>query len=186
MEPDITRLLQRVAERDTGAAEQLFALLYGQLHSQARRAMASEADGHTLQPTALVNEAWVRMFSGEPAGSWESRGHFLNTAARAMRNVLVDHARARRAAKRGGGRRALPLDVWIGVLEGQSVDVLALHEALEQLEALDEQLGRIVELRFFTGLSIPDTARVLGVSGATVERGWRTARAWLRGKLDEP
>ena len=183
MEPDVTQLLKRVAEGDAGATERLVGLVYRQLHSLARGAMAAEAGGHTLQPTALVHEAWLRMFPGESAGSWESRNHFFNVAARAMRNVLVDHARGKRTQKRGEGRRPAPLDLWIGVLEKQSVDVLALHDALSRLEAMDAPLARLVELRFFAGLSIPETARVLGVSESTVERGWRTARAWLRGKL---
>jgi RNA polymerase sigma factor (TIGR02999 family) len=161
---------------------------------QAQRALAREADGHTLQPTALVHEAYLRLVEQRPA-RFESRSQFFGIAARCMRQVLVDAARTRRAAKRGGGGAAVTLGALDAVgsahavgVDGaaptRDVDVLALDEALERLAALDPDQARLVELRYFAGLTLDETAAVLGVSPATVSREWSVARRWLRRELE--
>jgi RNA polymerase sigma factor (TIGR02999 family) len=180
----VTRLLRRIEAGDARASEVLVGALYGELRRIAARAMSAEAEGLTLQPTALVHEAWVRLFGNGSGGSWEDRRHFLNAAARAMRHVLIDHARARQADKRGNGRRAARLDACLALMERSTPDVLALDGALEQLAEMDPELARLVELRFFAGLTLSETALALGVSTSKVERGWRFARAWLRGRLE--
>jgi len=180
-----TRLLRRIEGGDRDAAGELLPLLYGELRRLADIAMADERTGHTLQPTALVHEAWLRLMGGEGAPHAEGREHFLRLAARAMRNVLVDHARARSAQKRGKRVETDQLERIAGAFEERAIDVLALHEALEKLTTLDDELAKLVELRFFGGLSIPETAKALGLSTATIERDWRTARAWLRTELPD-
>ncbi|MCB9898357.1 MAG: sigma-70 family RNA polymerase sigma factor [Planctomycetes bacterium] len=178
-----TVLLQRLSHGDLAAADELLPLVYHELHGLARRLMSGERDNHTLQATALVNEAYLRLV--DQAGTdWESRAHFLRTAARAMRNVLVDHARTRNADKRGGKRARVPLDDALAAYEARALDMLALDTALERLSEMDEQLAQLVELRFFAGLTIPETAKILGVSTPTVERGWRVARLWLRAEIE--
>lgn len=179
---EATRLLRRLREGDERAADELVPLVYAELHRLARRAMADLPPGHTLQPTALLNEAWVRLTHGGGAG-FEDREHFLAVASRAMRSVLVDRARRRGARKRGGGAERLELDRVVAVLEERSADLVALDEALEDLAQLDPELARIVEMRFFGGLKHPAVASVLGVSLRSVERGWSTARAWLHARL---
>ena len=181
-----TQLLHALERGDPAAREELLALVHDELRSLARQYMLGERANHTLQPTALVNEAWMRLIpEGEAEGhdSWESRGHFLRVAARAMRNVLVDHARSRVAQKRGDGRERVPLDDMLAHYEERSLDPLAIDAALCKLNTMDEQLAKIVELRFFAGLTIAETARALGVSTPTIERGWRVARMWLRSEL---
>ena len=150
----------------------------------AQMRMSGERAGHTLQTTALVNEAWMRIFQGVEI-PWNDRGHFLRVAARAMRNVLIDNARARQAAKRGVRADILPeeLELFFEAHEDRTAGLLELHEALEKLADYDDKLAELVELRFFAGLSMEETAEVLGVSVATVGRSWRVARAWLRAKL---
>jgi RNA polymerase sigma factor (TIGR02999 family) len=143
--------------------------------------MRAQPPGHTLQATGLVHEAYLRLVNHQPAG-WNGRGHFFAVAAKAMRSILVDHARARGAAKRGGGADPLTLEDVEAVAEGE-VPVLDLDEALSRLAQLDPRKGSLVELRYFGGLSIEETAEVLGLSPATVKREWRTARAWLRREL---
>jgi RNA polymerase sigma factor (TIGR02999 family) len=179
---EATQLLQRMEEGDAEAAGELLPILYEELRAIAHRYMQGERTGHTLQPTAVVNEAYVRLFEGEDQ-RWESRAHFVGVAARAMRNVLVDHARARKAQKRGGDHKRQALDCVLAHYEENQLDPLALHEALERLAAMDPELARLVELRFFAGLTIEETAPVLGVSTPTVERRWRVARMWLRKEL---
>ena len=153
------------------------------LHQQARRALRDQPEGHTLQPTALVNEAYFRLANQPGVGS-ESRSHFLAVAAMVMRSVLVDHARARQRAKRGGNAKALSLGAADDVAQAEDpVDVVALDEALTRLAAQDERKARVVELRYFVGLSIEETAKALYSSPATVKREWTTARAWLRREL---
>src|SRR5262249_31683920 len=149
----------------------------------AGRYMSGERAHHTLQPTALIHEAWLRML-GERSSEWNDRAHFLALAARAMRQVLIDHARRRDAGKRGGGEQRLALDAALEVYARRGPDLLVLEEALARLEQLDPQLGRIVELRFFGGASNEEAAVGLGVSTRTIERGWKTAQAWLRAELD--
>jgi RNA polymerase sigma factor (TIGR02999 family) len=174
---------------DRAALDALVPLAYAELRRQARLAMRHEEGGHTLQPTALVHEAFLRLV-GQQRARWESRSQFFAVAAQMMRRVVVDHTRARRAAKRGGGTRALTLagagtalpDVADADAPGD-VDVLALDDALTRFAALDPQKARLVELRYFVGLSIPEAAAALGVSPATVGREWAVARLWLRREL---
>jgi RNA polymerase sigma factor (TIGR02999 family) len=178
--PEPTQLLQRASAGEQGASEQLFQLVYGELLRLAQCLMEDERTGHTLQATALVHEAWLKLFQSESPAGWADRGQFLRAAGTAMRRVLVDHARTRGRAKRGGGAGRLLLDDALEQVEQTGgLDVIAVHEALERLTALDEQAANIVELRFFGGLSIAETAQALGMSTASVERGWRVARLWL-------
>jgi RNA polymerase sigma factor (TIGR02999 family) len=182
----VTELLARAGAGDAAASAALLPLVYAELRSLAARVMDGERAEHTLQPTALVHEAWLRLFATQ-LPPLADRAHFARLAARAMRHVLVDHARARRREKRGGGaeRRVLLDDVLDEVERSGSLDVIALHEALERLAAQDEQAARIVEVRFFGGLTIAEAAAALGVSTPTVERGWSVARLWLARELGE-
>jgi len=179
-----TLLLGRIESGDRAAGEELLGLVYGELRDLARTYMANERAGHTLEPTALVHEAWLRLMGAEaPGPGWADRAHFVGVAALAMRRVLVDHARRRAAEKRGGAARREPLDLLVETFESRGADLVALGEALERLEALDPELARIVERRFFAGATNAEVALDLGVSERTVERGWSTARAWLRAEL---
>jgi RNA polymerase sigma factor (TIGR02999 family) len=179
----VTDLLQAWASGSQTALDELLPLVYDDLRRQARRHMRAQPAGHTLQTTALVHEAYLRLV-GQTSVEWKGRAHFFGVAAKAMRSIRVDHARARGAAKRGGSARAITLDDAHGVAAPQaSVDVLALHEALERLAEQDARKSRLVELRYFGGLGIDEAAAVLGVSPATVKREWVTARAWLRREL---
>lgn len=180
---EVTRCLQRLAGGDGAAGAELLDLLYGELRRAAAAAMRGERVDHTLDPTALVHEAWLRLLGRTPR-AFDDRGHFLRAAARAMRRVLIDHARARRRHKRGGGEPAAALDAWFVGVESRQLDLLALDEALDRLEAADADLAQLVELRFFSGLSIAEAAAVLTRSTASVERDWRCARALLRALLD--
>jgi RNA polymerase sigma factor (TIGR02999 family) len=182
---EITRILQDVKAGKTGAPEELVAALYDELRAVARRDLAGERIGHTLQPTALVNEAWLRLFGSEGNNGFENRAHFFAAASTAIRRVLADHARKRHAEKRGGGLGRVPLEeVDVGG-PVRSEDVLALDEALERLAQFAPEQARIVEMRFFGGMTTPELARALSVSESTIERHWRLARAWLRGELDD-
>jgi RNA polymerase sigma factor (TIGR02999 family) len=183
MTRDASLLLKRLNDGDPAAADELLPLIYRELHGMASRYMDGERLGHTLQPTALVNEAFLRLV-GDGAPSYDGEAHFFNLAARAMRNVLVDHARQRAADKRGGDRQREPLDDALAAYRERGICVLAVHEALERLQELDEPLARVVELRFFAGLPLPRVAESLGVSLRTAERSWFSARAWLRRELD--
>ena len=166
------------------ASSELLPLVYAELRRQAQRALRHERENHTLQATALVHEAWLRL-DGQLDARWESRSQFLAVAAQMMRRVLVDHARTRRALKRGGGEMQVTLgDAVNAATPSNGVDVLALDEALERLSAMDPRKARLVELRYFAGLSIPDAAAALGVSQATVIRDWAVARMWLRRELE--
>ena len=166
---------------DRQASERLFERLHEDLRGRAHRMLRGERKV-TLQTTALVHEAWLKLTGGETA-EWSDQAHFLKVAARAMRSVLVDHARSRGAEKRGGRRLRFSLDDVVATYEESAVDLVALDGALERLDAFDPQLAALVDLRFFAGLGLEETARVLEVSPSTVERGWRTARTWLRGEL---
>ncbi len=179
---DATACLRRLAKGDESAGEQLLPLIYEELHRLARHHMAPQSAAHTLQPTALLHEAWMRL-AGSASPDWQDREHFLSFASRVMRNVLIDHARRRSRAKRGGDRERVPLDMALDQYEVQGVDVLALDEALASLGEQDPQLMRLVELRFFGGLTMEETARVLETSLSSVERSWRLARIWLRDAL---
>ena len=174
--------MQRWGGGDQSALDELTPLVYAELRKLAAAYLRRERPGHTLQATALVNEAYLRLV-GQKQGRWQGRSHFYGIAARLMRQVLVEHARRRGAEKRGGGRLAVTLGHADKVAGSPEVDVLAVHEALERLAAFDEQQARIVELRFFGGLSIEEAAEALGVGHATVEREWGLARAWLRKEL---
>lgn len=178
----ITGLLVRAEQGDRAATEELFPLVYDELRLLAERYMRDERPDHTLQPTALVHEAYIRLLGPEGA-SWENRRHFLGAAARAIRRILTDHARARDRRKRGGGRVAEPLSHFAHNVSQTPVDVVALDDALTRLAALDPQKAAVVELRFFSGLSLEDTARALGISFSTVAREWRFARIWLYREL---
>jgi len=179
----VTNLLRAWSQGDRTALDELLPLVYRELHQQAERFMRAQPAGHTLQATALVHEAYLRLVDRE-AVEWESRAHFFGVAGKAMRSILVDHARARGAAKRGGGARQMTLEsVSVAAEAEPTVDVLALDEALSRLAGLDPEQSRLVELRYFAGLGIEETAEVLGVSPATVKRQWRVARAWLKREL---
>ena len=177
-ERPVTALLVRWRAGDRKALESLIPLVYEELRSLARHYLRRERSDHTLQSTALVHEAYVRLVGGDPP-ALQNRSHFFGVAARLMREILVEHARAERAAKRGGGALTLVLEEALQVPERVDVDVLLLDDALKALARLDERQSRIVELRYFTGLSIDETAEVMGISAATVSREWTTARAWL-------
>jgi RNA polymerase sigma factor (TIGR02999 family) len=178
----VTELLDRWGRGDQSALDELTPLVYNELRNVADAYLRRERPDHTLQATALVNEAYLRLIS-QKEGRWQGRKHFYGIAARLMRQVLVEHARKHKAEKRGGGRVAVTLDHFEGVADNPEVDILAVHEALQRLARFDEQQARIVELRFFGGLSIEETAETLGVGHATVEREWAMARAWLRNEL---
>jgi RNA polymerase sigma factor (TIGR02999 family) len=168
--------------RGTRALESLIPLVYGQLRSLAHYYLRQERPDHLLQSTALVHEAYVRLAGNDPP-RLENRSHFFGVAARLMREILVEWARSQRAAKRGGGAPTIALADLDQVAQRPDVDLLLLDDALTELPRLDERQSRIVELRFFTGLSIDETADVLGISPATVSREWTTARAWLRREI---
>jgi RNA polymerase sigma factor (TIGR02999 family) len=186
----VTELLRAWGSGDTQASDSLVRLVYAELRRQAQLALRREGEGHTLQPTALVHEAWLRLGLQHDA-RWESRAQFFAIAAQMMRRVLVDHARTRRALKRGGEAVQVSLGdlgpVAVGLAHATSldaVDVIALDDALARLAVLDPQKARLVDLRYFAGLSIPEAAAVLGVSLATVGREWAIARMWLRRELE--
>ncbi len=182
---DLTRILQEATDGRSGSAEELAAALYEELRSMARQQLASERAGHTLQPTALVHEAYLRLVGGE-GSSFESKAHFFAAAATAIRRVLVDHARRRARVKRGGGVTPLPLDDVDPSAPLPPAELLDLDAALAQLARIDPFKARIVELRFFAGLSVEELAKLLGASESSVLRDWRLARAWLRAELDSP
>lgn len=183
-ERPVTALLARWQQGDERALQSLIPLVYEELRRLAQHYLRSERAAHTLQSTALVHEAYVRLI-GQDAPAFENRSHFFGIAARLMRQILVEHARARRAAKRGAGAEVLTLSAAEHVAQPLSVDVLRLDDALNELSRLDERQGRIVELRYFTGLSIEETADVLGISPATVSREWTVARAWLHREVSK-
>ena len=185
----VTTALAEWGRGDTGAAERLLELIYPELHRIAERQMRRERAGHTLQPTALVHEAYLKLVDQSHV-DWRNRAHFLGVAAQAMRRLLVDHARGRDRDKRGGGATLLELDSAAGeaglAVAGRSVDLLALDQALERLAVLDPAQARLVELRFFGGLSVEEAAEALGVSTATAGRDFRSARAFLARELGAP
>jgi|SRR5205807_7123162 len=181
---NVTQLLVKWGEGDSAALEKLMPLVYSELRRLARNYLRRERQNHTLQPTALVNEAYLKLIDQKNA-RWQNRAHFYGVAAQMMRRILVDHARQNKAAKRGGSeRQRLSITSAGEAGEKPDLDLLALHEALEELKTFDPQQERVVELKFFGGLSIEETAEVMGVGHATVERDWKMARAWLRRKLD--
>jgi RNA polymerase sigma-70 factor, ECF subfamily len=178
----VTALLARWRRGDRSAYDRLFEILSEELHRLARRCMAGEQPGHTLQPTALVNEAYMRLFAIQRV-DWQDRAHFMAVAARVMRRILVESARARRSRKRGGGK-AVTLDEAMNLSVQSGPELVALDDALTALAAIDERKSRVVELRFFGGLNLDEAAAVLGVSRDTVKRDWRTAKVWLLRQID--
>jgi RNA polymerase sigma factor (TIGR02999 family) len=180
---ELTRILKDVGAGRARASDELLPLVYEELLLIARQRLREERVNHTLNATALVHEAYLRL-AGDDSACWESRAHFFGAAARAMRQVLIDYARRRGREKRVGGRRQLPLNVVDLAVEAPLEDVLAVDQAVERLAQQDRRLADIVQLRFYAGLSIEETASVLGISERTVRREWLLARAWLLKALD--
>lgn len=180
---DATRLIARMQAGEPDAADSLMSLIYKELRAIAAGQLRNERPGHTLQPTALVHEAFLRLVNQREA-DFQSRGHFLAVAATAMRRILVNHAQARAAAKRGGGAARIPLADDLAVDAGRDVDLVALDEALSTLAERDERKARVVEQRFFAGLEMSQIAENLGVSLATVKRDWEYARTWLAREIE--
>jgi RNA polymerase sigma factor (TIGR02999 family) len=183
LQNEVTTLLGEVRAGKSDAVERLVAVVYGELRNVAAGLMRQERPDHTLQPTALLNEALGRLLTADLQALAQDRRVFFGAAVRAMRQVLVDHARRRGADKRAEGRKREPLDETLRCFETRNVDVLAVHEALEQLSALHERQGRVVEMRFFGGFTVPEIADLLGVSVSLVEGDFRKASAFLRGRL---
>jgi RNA polymerase sigma factor (TIGR02999 family) len=178
---NVTQLLLAWERGDEAARDELIPLVYDALRRIARHHLRGERAGHTLQTTALINEAYLKLV--EQSVPWQSREHFFGIAARLMRQILVDYARSRQRLKRGGDRQQISLTFADEAANEQAADLLALNDALETLAEVDPQRSRIVELRFFGGLTIEETAQVMGISTPSVERGWRAARAWLHTEL---
>ena len=184
---DVTRILNQVQQGDPQAARQLLPLVYDELRKLAADRLAAEKPGQTLQATALVHDAYLRLVGPENAAEWNSRGHFFAAAAEAMRRILVEQARRKNSAKRGGDRQRVPLadELTIDFPDGDAVtDLLALDDALRQLDAEHPEKARVVKLRYFTGASAEEAAELMGISPATAKRHWNFARAWLYGKLN--
>jgi RNA polymerase sigma factor (TIGR02999 family) len=180
---DVTRILSAIEHGDPKASEELLPLVYRELRRLARQRIAQEKPGQTLQATALVHEAYLRLVEGEEAQQWNSRGHFFAAAAEAMRRILVENARRKRAEKHGGQFNRQDLDNFEIAAPAPSDDLLALDEALAKLEAEDPAKAQLVKLRYFAGLSEEDAARVLGISRASVQRQWRYVKVWLLGEV---
>jgi RNA polymerase sigma-70 factor (ECF subfamily) len=180
--PDVTQILQEVSGGDKDAPARLMPLVYDELRRLADYYLRQERPDHTLQPTALVHEAYLKLVD-QTRVDWQNRAHFFGVAAQLMRRILVDHARRHRASKRGGLQQKMALDEAVDYSQPRDVDLLALDEALNALAKLDERQSRIVELRFFGGLTIEETAEALGVSPATVKVDWSMAKAWLRREI---
>ncbi|MBD3235936.1 MAG: sigma-70 family RNA polymerase sigma factor [Candidatus Eisenbacteria bacterium] len=179
---DVTLLLKALTAGREGAEEALLPLIYDELRALAHHFMANERAGHTLQTTALVHEAYLRLCGSAPQ-DWANKSHYMRVAARAMRRVLIDHARRKHAQKRGGRARPTELEPEMAIQLDDTVDLLALDRALTKLSSLDPRMGQVVELRYFCGLTIEETADVLGASPRTVKTDWTMARAWLKQEL---
>lgn len=175
----MTELLTAISGGDGLAADQLIPLVYDELRRLAHWQMAAECPGQSLQATALVHEAYLRLVEGENAGNWQNRRHFFGAAVRAMRRILVERARQKAGPRRGGGRHRVPLEAGAITLDSDPLDLLALDEALTELEQREPRVNEIVMLRFFAGLSVDETARSLDISPRTVNREWSYGRAWL-------
>jgi RNA polymerase sigma factor (TIGR02999 family) len=182
---EVTRILSAIEQGDPHAAAQLLPLVYDELRKLAAQKLAQEKPGQTLQATALVHEAYVRLVDAEQALHWDSRGHFFAAAAEAMRRILVDNARRHKAHKRGGLLQRIDLPELVASAPDESLDLLALDEALKKLEELHPQKAQVVQLRFFAGCTLEETAQTLGISRATAQRHWAFARAWLFGQLHQ-
>jgi RNA polymerase sigma factor (TIGR02999 family) len=181
-EDAISDALKALSDGESGALDRLFPIVYQEMRRLAAGYLRGERPGHTLQPTALAHEAYIRVV-GHRGFTAQSRAQFLGLVARAMREVLVDHARRRRAQKRGGGQAPIPLDATIVVADGAAVEFDDLDRALKDLAKLSERQARVVEVRFFGGLTIEESAELLGISAVTVKRDWAVARAWLYREL---
>lgn len=179
---EVTQILAAASRGDGHAAQKLFPLVYDQLRTLAEHYLKDQRPGHTLQPTALVHEAYLKLIGIED-GSWTDRGHFFCVAAVSMRHILVNYAKHKKRLKRGGQRDRVAVDAALALVEERAIDVVVLDEALTKLATLDPQQARVVELRFFAGLSVEETAKVLGISERTVHREWSTARLWLRAEI---
>src|SRR3954453_13001435 len=179
---NITELLVGYGRGDKEALDKLMPIVYNELRQQAARYLRRERAGHTLQTTALIHEAYVRLVDQRNV-QWQNRAHFFGIAAQMMRRILVDHARTKKRAKRGGSDVKVSLADATVLVKGQDLDVVALDEALNRLAEIDEQQSRVVELRFFSGLTVEETAEVMGISPATVKRDWSVAKAWLHREL---
>ena len=180
---DVTRILSAIEQGDPLASEQLLPLVYDELRKLAAAKLAQEKPGQTLQATALVHEAYVRLVDVDKAQEWDSRGHFFAAAAEAMRRILVDHARARGSAKRGGTLKRLDIDAVDLATKAAPVELLAIDDALAKLAREDPSAAKLVELRYFAGLTVDEAGKALGMSTATAYRHWNYARAWLHGEL---
>jgi RNA polymerase sigma factor (TIGR02999 family) len=179
---DVTRLLDAAKQGDPAAADELLPLVYAELRRLAASYLNHERPDHTLQATALVHEAYLKLV-GQTGASFNDRRHFFAVAATAMRRILVNHAKSKKAGKRGGGQAVVALDDAAALFRERAVDLVALDESLDRLSAFDPELARLVELRFFGGLSVEEIAQTMDASTRTVERNWSLARAWLRGEL---
>jgi RNA polymerase sigma-70 factor (ECF subfamily) len=182
---DLTLILGKARAGDDHARDELISLMYEELRQVAAHQMRSERPDHTLPPTAVVHEAVIRLLGDAVFDKAPDRRFLFAAAARAMREVLIDHARRRAAERHGGGRRRVPLDLVVDYFEAQGLDVVAVHEALDRLAGLNPRQAQVMTLRYFGGLTVPEIASSLGVSVVTVERDWRLARAWLRGQFQE-
>jgi RNA polymerase sigma factor (TIGR02999 family) len=182
--PNVTELLKAWSNGEQESLEQLMPLVYSELHRLAHRYMGRERQGHTLQSTALVHEAYERLINLKEV-SWQNRAHFFGVSAQLMRRILVDYARSRRYTKRGGEWRQVPLNEAVAVFRDRQTDIVALDDALRDLADIDPRKARVVEMRFFGGLSIDETAEVLHVSAETVLRDWRLAKVWLLRQLSQ-
>jgi RNA polymerase sigma factor (TIGR02999 family) len=182
---EVTRVLSALSQGDPHAANQLLPLVYDELRKLAAQKMAREAPGQTLQATALVHEAYIRLVDGGNAQHWNSRGHFFAAAAEAMRRILIERARRKASAKAGGELQRLDLSEIEPAIPGPQLDLLALNSALEELEKTDARAAAVVKLRFFTGMTTPEAASALGVSLATAENDWAYAKSYLRLKLSD-
>jgi RNA polymerase sigma factor (TIGR02999 family) len=180
---DVTRILSAVEQGDPHAAEQLLPLVYDELRLLAAQKLAQEKPGQTLQATALVHEAYLRLVEGEQAQHWNCRGHFFAAAAEAMRRILIDQARQKLSQRRGGDRHRQELESVSIAIPEPSLDVLAVNEALERFAEVDPLKANLVKLRYFVGLTIPQAADALGISASTADRYWSYARAWLHAEL---
>lgn len=181
----VTQLLKQWSEGDTEVLEELLPLVYRELRKVAAGYLRKERSNHTLQPTALVHEAYLKLL-GQDRTHWSNRAHFFAIAAQAMRRILVDHARKEKAAKRGGPLAAISLEDAPQLGRSRSIDLIALDLALERLTKLDERQARVVELRFFGGLTVEETSQIMDLSERTVAREWQMARAWLRDQMEAP
>ncbi len=179
---EVTRVLNAIADGDRQAADRLMPMVYEEFRRLAQSYLGREDTAHTLQPTALVNEAYLKLID-QTRVNWQGRTHFFAVGAQVMRRILVDHARGKQREKRGGGRQRIALDEQLTISPSRDEDLLALDEALDKLSAIDARQARIVELRFFGGLTVDEVAEVLGVSKRTVEAEWTMIRAWLRREL---